>query len=327
MFRFTIRDSLWLIVVLAMIVAVWFERSARESNRRAVTHRASDQELEAISARYKAAKGEFDWHVTRWHSPGSERAFEYRWSVDDTCGAIERFAHATELENDPESKAKDLASALSFAQYLASYLMGKKDEYADVKTSPPFYRIQFTCADIEVRLRRAEQDLTAARQRGKDVMFRPTIRDLLWLIVAVVVGAALFGTRSQRDNGRWTATRRASDEELEAIRVRYEAAKGEFDYHATRMYGTGPGWSADQICEVIERFAEAAEARNDLEARVKDLASALNYAQREASATLDKYETDVEPADAVYRYQYTRADIEARLRRAERDFAEAQATR
>lgn len=158
-------------------------------------------------------------------------------------------------------------------------------------------------------------------------MFRFTIRDLLWLIVAVVVGAALFGTRSERENGRPTAMRRVSDEELEVINVRYKAAKGEFDYHATLMYSTGPGWSTDHICGVIERFAQAAEARDDLEARVKDLAGALSYAQREASSTLDKYETDVEPADAVFRCQYTRADIEARLRRAEQDFAAAQATR
>ena len=114
-------------------------------------------------------------------------------------------------------------------------------------------------------------------------MFRFTIRDLLWLMVVVVVGATLFVMPSRRENGRRTATQRASDQELEAISVRYKAAKGEFEFHETRRYGSGPGWSASEICDAIERFAQAAEARDDLEARVKDLASALNFAQRAAS--------------------------------------------
>jgi hypothetical protein len=158
-------------------------------------------------------------------------------------------------------------------------------------------------------------------------MFRFTTRDWFWLMAVVVVGAIIFVMPSQQEDDRLPSTRRSSEQELEAIGVRYKAAKGEFDFHTTRLYGTGPGWSAQEVCEVIEHYAEAAEARNDLEARVKDLADALNYAQEKASSTLDKYENDVEPASAVYRYQYTRADIEARLRRAEQDLATGQGTR
>ncbi len=158
-------------------------------------------------------------------------------------------------------------------------------------------------------------------------MFRFTIRDLLWLIMAVVVGTTLFAMPSRRETYPPSITRRASDEELEAINVRYQAAKGEFRFHSTRMYNTGPGWSADEICAAIERFAQAAEAREDLEARVKDLAEGLEFAQREASISLDTFEHGVDPANSVYRHQYTRADIEARLRRAEQDWAAAQATR
>src|SRR5262245_30396456 len=111
-FRFTIRDALWLTVVLVMGTAIFVTRSARENDRRSATLRASDQELEAINARYKAARGEFEWQDTRWHSSGSGR-----WSVSDACDAIERFAHATETRNDLETRVKDLASALEFAQY------------------------------------------------------------------------------------------------------------------------------------------------------------------------------------------------------------------
>jgi hypothetical protein len=158
-------------------------------------------------------------------------------------------------------------------------------------------------------------------------MFRFTIRDWLWLMVVVVVGTTLFVMPSRRENGQRTATRSVSEQELETIRVRYEAAKGEFDFHVARTMGSGVWPSADEYCGAIERFALAAEARDDLETRVKDLAEALKFAQQKVSSTLDKYEADVYPATEVYRFQYTRADIEARLRRAEQDLAASQVTR
>jgi hypothetical protein len=66
MFRFTIRDLLWLTVVVAMAAAVFFTRSARERDLRQATRRASDQEMEAANARYEAAKGAFDMERGRW---------------------------------------------------------------------------------------------------------------------------------------------------------------------------------------------------------------------------------------------------------------------
>lgn len=158
MLRFTIRDAIWLTAAIIMGVAVFMTHSARENDRQTVTNRAAEQEIEAGNMRYKAAKDGLESQISHWNSHHSAR-----YSYDTACDAIERFAHATELKNDPESKAKDLASALNFAQYLASHLMERKDEYADVKTSPPFYRVQYTCADIEVRLKRADQELAVAR--------------------------------------------------------------------------------------------------------------------------------------------------------------------
>lgn len=158
-------------------------------------------------------------------------------------------------------------------------------------------------------------------------MFRFTIRDWLWLMVAVGVGATLLMMPSRMESVRRTATRPVSEQELEAIQVRYEAAKAQFDAHVACNRGSGIWPTAEEYCAAIERYAQAAEARDVLEARVKDLAAALSYAQEKASSTLDKYENDVEPASAVYRFQYTRADLEARLRRAERDLAAAQGTR
>jgi hypothetical protein len=149
---------LWLMVVVVVGAGVYVTRSGWENDRRAVTRRASDQELQAISARYRAAKGEFEWHVTRWHSPGSERAFDYRWSVDNTCGAIERFAHATQMSNDLDTQIKDLTSALELTQYLLSTVLEK-----NANDALAIHRARYTRAGIEAQLRRAEQNSAAAR--------------------------------------------------------------------------------------------------------------------------------------------------------------------
>jgi hypothetical protein len=155
MFRFTIRDAVWLTIVAAMGAAVLYERWAQENDRRVAIHRASDQEIEAVNARYEAAKGEFDWQRSIQHG-------SFPRSVTDVCDAIERFAHATELKNDPELRVKDLASALDFAQELASSTQEKHEQ--GVEPTSVLYRTQYTRADMEVRLRRAEQELAAARE-------------------------------------------------------------------------------------------------------------------------------------------------------------------
>ena len=49
MFRFTIRDVLWLTVVVAMAAAVFFTRSARVNDLQVAMHRASAQEIEAAN--------------------------------------------------------------------------------------------------------------------------------------------------------------------------------------------------------------------------------------------------------------------------------------
>src|SRR5690349_21243415 len=123
-------------------------------------------------------------------------------------------------------------------------------------------------------------------------MTRFNHRDWLWLVAAIVVGVAAFIASRRPTNDRPLMLRPTSEEDAKTLEVRYEAAKAEFQFHATRLYGTGPGWSSDEICNAIERFALAAEAREDLESRVKDLADALKYAQEKASSTLDKFEND-----------------------------------
>jgi hypothetical protein len=157
-------------------------------------------------------------------------------------------------------------------------------------------------------------------------MLRFTIRDLVWLMVVVVVGAAVFVTRSGRESDRRAVMRRASEQELEAIGARYRAAKGEFEWYVTHRDFAGVRWSVYTGCDAIERFAHATETSKDLKTRVKDLASAVELAQYFAAITQDKYEKDLEPISAVHRTQYTVAESELRLRRAKEQLAAAQAT-
>lgn len=158
MFRFTIRDALWLAVVVVVGAAVLMTRSGREHDRLAVMRRASEQELAAIGARYDAAKAEFYWHVKHWNSPGSARALEYSWLVNRSCGAIERFAYATEMSNGLETQISDLTRALELAQLVLSTMLQKNaDDILAV------HRTRYTLAGIEAQLRRAERDLKAAK--------------------------------------------------------------------------------------------------------------------------------------------------------------------
>ena len=161
----------------------------------------------------------------------------------------------------------------------------------------------------------------------KVFMGRFTVRDMVWLVAVVVVGTGVFVTRSRRENDSAAVVRRASEQELEAIGARYRAAKGEFDWYASHRDLVGDRWSLDTGCGVIERFAYAAETSNELETRVKDLASVLELAQYLAAIAQDKVEKDLEPEKTIHRTQYTQADIELRLRRAKEDLAAGRATK
>jgi hypothetical protein len=155
MLRITIRDLVWLMVVVVVGTAVFVTRSGRESDRRAVMRRASEQELEAIGARYRAAKGEFEWYASQRDLANT------RWSIDDACSAIERFALETETINDLETRAKDLAKALELAQYLEATVQEGYEK--DIQPFSMVHRTRYTRTDVEVRFRRADQELTMVR--------------------------------------------------------------------------------------------------------------------------------------------------------------------
>src|SRR5688500_7631785 len=108
MFRFTIRDVIWLTVVIAIGIAFMLERAARQNDRLAVVRRATDDEREALSSRFVAARAECHQRMIYWRGPRSGRM-----SVDDTCATIERYAKAAEEAPEPaDVRAKEISHAL-----------------------------------------------------------------------------------------------------------------------------------------------------------------------------------------------------------------------
>jgi hypothetical protein len=154
MFRFTIRDALWLTVVMAMAGALLYPRTPRVNDLPVQTRRASPQEIEAVNARYKAAKGEFEWQAAQY-------GYNQHWSFSDGFDAADRLAHAVEAMPDLELRVRESAKALEFAQSIVSIVQDKYEHGAEHAFM--LYRAQYTRADLEARLRRAEQKLAAAR--------------------------------------------------------------------------------------------------------------------------------------------------------------------
>jgi hypothetical protein len=158
MFRFTIRDVIWLTVVIAIGIAFMLERSARVNDRIAVVRSATDDEREALNSRFVAAKAECHQRMTSWRAHRSGRM-----SVDEICETIERYAEAAEEAPEPaDVRVKELRHALEAARVIAE---NTKEKYeADVELVTTLHRTQYTCADVEARLKRVEAELAAARR-------------------------------------------------------------------------------------------------------------------------------------------------------------------
>ena len=149
-------------------------------------------------------------------------------------------------------------------------------------------------------------------------MFRFTIRDLLWLTVVVALVGALVIERRWRSNEQIATVHWASEEEQEWAKERFKAAKSEFEQMKSFTHRTGPA-SVD-TCSIIERYAQAAEELPaDPETRLKELEAALAYAKEVESITHEKYNAEVEPLMYLNRTQYTRAEVETRLKRVQRE--------
>ena len=155
-----------------------------------------------------------------------------------------------------------------------------------------------------------------------------TIRDVVLATAIVALVAVLLLERQSRRNEGIVTVNWTSDEEREWAKEMFKAAKSEFEQFESHRHGTGAPISVDETCSVIERFAQAAEELPAYpETRLKELEAALAYAKELESTTHEKYNAKVEPLMYLNRTQYTRAEVETRLKRVQRESVLAKAQR
>ena len=156
--KFSIRDVLWLTVVVALVGALVIERRWRSNDRIATVHWASEEEQEWAKEKFKAAKSEFE-QFKSYFVRGT-----WQPSVEEKCSVIERYAQAAEeLPADPPTRLKELESALAYAKELE---FTTHDKYS-AKEEPLMYlnRTQYTRAEVETRLKRVQRELVLERDR------------------------------------------------------------------------------------------------------------------------------------------------------------------
>ena len=150
---------------------------------------------------------------------------------------------------------------------------------------------------------------------------RFTLRDVLLLTVIVALVVALLIERRARRDDQLATVRWTSEEEREWANERFKAAKAEFQQ--TESYWRGPhSGRADlfEACSAIERYAQAAEELpGNAETRAKELSAALSFAKDFETIIHEKVDNEVEPLYRLNRAQYTRADVETRLKRVQRE--------
>jgi hypothetical protein len=139
MFRFTIRDLLWLMVVVALVLT-W---SADRWRQRTVPAALSKH----LRERLEAAKSEF---VTRQGIIGRHDNLRELDCLRDWAQA------AIESDLSPADKIKECELALAEAEQIHQSLLDKYQ--ADVEPAMSVQRAHYTVSDIQVRLQLAKKE-------------------------------------------------------------------------------------------------------------------------------------------------------------------------
>ena len=142
MFRFTIRDMLWLTVVVAVAVTGWYAEYRR--------HQKNTPELsKLLSERLDAAKAEVDCRFNGY--------FTGRLNHIERLESLRQWAEAAvESDLSPANKVAECQKALSMAEECHQEL---KDKYeADVEPKVIVERAKFTVSHIQILLRAAKDE-------------------------------------------------------------------------------------------------------------------------------------------------------------------------
>jgi hypothetical protein len=156
---------------------------------------------------------------------------------------------------------------------------------------------------------------------ARQVMFRFTIRDLLWLMVVVGLLVTFIAYRGFEYR---KTSQLITDDYRAALNSQFEAAKNAVHTRMNALRGMRSGrYSADDICDDIERFVTAtSEAIEAPALRLEQYQAALDAVTFLEKLTEDKYANDVEPLHVLNRVQYTRALVEGKIVLAQQELRE-----
>ena len=76
MYKFAIRDVLWLMVVIALLATRWVDSRAHQSEKAAAVKRQAAAETKYGDLLSK--HNELKWHYTKWLAEGKKKADEDR---------------------------------------------------------------------------------------------------------------------------------------------------------------------------------------------------------------------------------------------------------
>src|SRR5262245_64687061 len=112
--RFTIRDAMWLMVVVGLVTALIVSLSWKRYEYQKASQIITDEYRESLKTQFEVAKSEF--HNRRSALQGFTSG---RYPVPDVCDTIERFVKATsEAIESPEMRIEHYKSALDAARAL-----------------------------------------------------------------------------------------------------------------------------------------------------------------------------------------------------------------
>jgi len=155
MFRFTIRDVLWLTVVVGLSIALVVEHTWKSYTYHKVQQQSSDEYQALLDTRFEAVKSEFHHRMLYWRGPHSGRM-----SLPDTCDTIERFIDAAcEAIESPAERIKQCEVALDAARYLEQMTQSKYED--DVEPLQVLERVRYTRYDVESKLNLAQREANA----------------------------------------------------------------------------------------------------------------------------------------------------------------------
>jgi hypothetical protein len=159
MFRFSIRDVLWLTVVVGLVTALIASHSWKHYQYQKASQIITDDYRESLNTQFEVAKSEFHRRMIFFREGGSGR-----YHLPDICESIERFVRATsDSIESPEMRIEQYKSALDAARLLEDATRRKSED--DIEPAYYLDRVRYTRSFVEGKIALAQQEMHAKSAR------------------------------------------------------------------------------------------------------------------------------------------------------------------